>query len=130
MKKMGVRIVIVLLLAAGMIYLLVYLKGFAEYQANIKSIDITEINIEEIADGEYIGEHDAGFIYAKVCVTIKNHKIEEIKLLEHKHERGQKAESIIDKMLEQQKIDVDAVSGATNSSKVIKQACVNALGGV
>ena len=48
-------------------------------------------------------------------------------LLEHINERGEKAESIIDKIIEQQSIDVDAVTSATNSSKVIKQAVENAL---
>ncbi|WP_227835506.1 MULTISPECIES: FMN-binding protein [unclassified Clostridioides] len=33
----------------------------------------------------------------------------------------------MDKVLNKQKVDVDAVSGATNSSKVIKKAIENAL---
>lgn len=39
------------------------------------------------------------------------------------------AETIIDKIIDEQKIDVDAVSGATNSSTVIKKAVENALKG-
>ena len=35
----------------------------------------------------------------------------------------------LEKIIEEQKIDVDAVSGATNSSTVIKKAVENALKG-
>ena len=52
----------------------------------------------------------------------------DIIMLEHKQERGKAAEAVISDMLAEQKIDVDAVSGATNSSTVIKKAVENALG--
>ena len=41
--------------------------------------------------------------------------------------RGKAAEVIVDKVVATQKIDVDAVSGATNSSNVIKKAIENAV---
>jgi uncharacterized protein with FMN-binding domain len=47
--------------------------------------------------------------------------------LEHRHERGKTAEVITDSIIDEQKIDVDAISGATNSSTVIKKAVENAL---
>ena len=52
-----------------------------------------------------------------------------IDLLEHRNEKGKPAEQIIDDILKRQQIDVDEVSGATNSSKVIKKAIENAIGG-
>ena len=57
----------------------------------------------------------------------ENKEIEKIRILEHKNERGQVAETIVDQIVSEQKIDVDAISGATNSSKVIKKAVENAL---
>ena len=67
------------------------------------------------------------FIYAKVEVTVQNGEITNINILEHRHERGKTAEVIADSMVDEQKIDVDAISGATNSSTVIKKAVENAL---
>ncbi|MCI8299875.1 MAG: FMN-binding protein, partial [Lachnospiraceae bacterium] len=43
--------------------------------------------------------------------------------------RGSRAEVVVDRIIEEQKIEVDAVSGATNSSTVIKKAVENALTG-
>ena len=58
---------------------------------------------------------------------MEDHTIKEIKLLEHNNDRGASAESILDHMVEKQRTDVDAVTGATNSSKVIRKAVENAL---
>ena len=60
-------------------------------------------------------------------VEIKDHKYQDIKLLEHKNGRGKPAEIIPSKVVEAQSLNVDTVSGATMSSKVILQAIQNAL---
>ena len=54
-------------------------------------------------------------------------QIVNIEIVEHRNERGEKAEQITDRIVEQQEINVDSVSGATNSSLVIKKAVENAL---
>lgn len=69
------------------------------------------------------------FIYAKVEVTVQAGVITNIDILEHLNERGSRAEVVVDRIIEEQKIEVDAVSGATNSSTVIKKAVENALTG-
>ena len=69
------------------------------------------------------------FVYAKVEVTVQNGVIAGIDILEHKNGRGSRAEVVVDRIIEEQKIEVDAVSGATNSSTVIKKAVENALTG-
>ena len=62
-------------------------------------------------------------------VTVQNGAITNIDILEHKNGRGSSAEAVVDRIIEEQKIEVDAVSGATNSSAVIKKAVENALTG-
>ena len=59
-------------------------------------------------------------------VTVQDGVITNIDILEHKNGRGKSAEVVADRIMEEQKIDVDAVSGATNSSVVIKKAVENA----
>ena len=68
-----------------------------------------------------------GYIYAKVEVEIRDNEIVSINILEHRNERGESAEKITDDMVAEQEINTDAVSGATNSSNVIKKAVENAL---
>lgn len=126
------RIRILLILAAlviitGCIIAFNYLKDVKTYQETVKSMTFTEIDLSKIPDGIYEGECDVNYIYAKVKVTIKDSKIHQIQLIEHKNQRGTSAVGIIDAILEEQKIDVNTISGATNSSKVIKKAVENAL---
>ncbi len=105
----------------------VYLKSVADYQNAVKTTTVGEVDLSDLPDGVYVGEYDVNFIYAKVEVTVQNGKMEDISILEHKQERGKVAEAVVTKMVAEQKIDVDAVSGATNSSTVIKKAVENAL---
>lgn len=104
-----------------------YLYQVHQYQNQVKRLTYQEKELASIADGVYIGDCDVDFIYAKVEVTITDGKLSKIRLIEHRNDRGSKAEAITEEIIQQQRIDVDAVSGATNSSKVIKKAVENAL---
>ena len=128
-KKKIISVIILLLLLIGLICGAVYLKKVADYKRAVVETTFGEIDIADVSDGIYIGEYDVNFIYAKVEVTVEDGEIVSINILEHRHERGKAAEKVIEKLIEEQKIDVDAVSGATNSSTVIKKAVENALKG-
>ncbi|KPU43535.1 FMN-binding domain protein [Oxobacter pfennigii] len=107
----------------------IFLRDLNSYRQMIEGITFSKVDIGVVPDGTYNGEYDAGMIYARVSVVVKDGEITTIKLLEHKNGRGAAAEKIINEMVRMQTIDVDAVSGATNSSKVIKKAVDNALPG-
>lgn len=128
-KKKIISVIILLFSLIGLICGAVYLKNVADYKRAIGETTFDEIDIADVSDGTYIGEYDVNFIYAKVEVTVEDWEIVSINILEHRHERGKAAEKVIEKIIEEQKIDVDAVSGATNSSTVIKKAVENALKG-
>lgn len=104
-----------------------YLNSVKNYQKTVKELKIGSIDLSKISDGEYTGSCNVDFISVKVVVAVKNHKIENINLAEHKNGKGKAAEVITDKVLESQSLQVDTVSGATNSSKVILKAIENAL---
>ena len=128
-KKKIISVIILFFLLICLICGAVYLKNVADYKRAIGETTFDEIDIADVSDGIYIGEYDVNFIYAKVEVTVEDGEIVSINILEHRHERGKAAEKVIEKIIEEQKIDVDAVSGATNSSTVIKKAVENALKG-
>ncbi|MDO4491242.1 MAG: FMN-binding protein [Lachnospiraceae bacterium] len=115
------------MLIMTVVHMAVYFVDFGQYRTAVDSIQIEEVNLDEIEDGAYEGEYDAGYIYAKVRVTVKNHQITEVELLKHREERGERAEVVTGVIEKEQKLQVDTVSGATNSSKVIMKACENAL---
>ncbi len=126
-KKKILLSLILLLFLGGLVLGILYLKDVADYKQAVEEITFEEINISDVSDGVYIREYDVNFIYAKVEVTVENGEIKSVNILEHRQERGKAAESVTDKIVDEQKIDVDAIAGATNSSTVIKKAVENAL---
>jgi uncharacterized protein with FMN-binding domain len=82
----------------------------------------------QLKDGVYEGSYTGGPNKAFVKVTIENNKIIEIRIIEHWTLKGKKADLIIPvRILENQRTDVDVVSGATNSSIVIMNAVQRAI---
>jgi uncharacterized protein with FMN-binding domain len=53
--------------------------------------------------------------------------ITDIKLVMHRNWRGEPAEAVIERIVEEQSTDVDVVTGATMSSRVIMNAVEDAL---
>ena len=102
-------------------------SSFSKYQKAISTITIENVQLSQVADGTYEGEYDAGYIYAKVAVTVDNGKLSDVVILEHRKERGAPAEKITEDIVSKQTLLVDAVSGATNSSEVLLKATENAL---
>jgi len=82
------------------------------------------------ADGVYRGSYDVSGtpVKATLDVTVQNHKIVKIGIVQHICSPiGKKAEKIINEIVEAQNLDVDTISGATASSKAIIKAVEDAL---
>lgn len=125
-KRMIIVITLCVIIIGGA-FGIKYLIDVKKYKDAMAKTQIKDIDISNKPDGKYTGEYNVNFISAKVVVSIKDKKIENITLVEHKNERGKAAEKILDKVKEKNSIKVDAVSGATNSSKVILKAIEKAL---
>lgn len=125
-RKKIVMILIMLFLLLALFFGTAYIDRVGEYKRAVKETTIEEVNI---SDGVYIGKYDVNFIYAKVEVDVSGGKIIDVRILEHRQERGKAAEAVANEIVDEQRIDVDTVSGATNSSIVIKKAVEVALKG-
>ncbi|MBU4445366.1 FMN-binding protein [bacterium] len=93
----------------------------------IDSITIKDVNLEKVKDGTYNGEYKFFPVKVVVSIEVKNHQITEIKITKHRTGEGEKAEVIIEDVIRAQSLVVDAISGATLSSKCILKAIENAL---
>lgn len=93
----------------------------------LKYLQIEEVDLSTIKDGSYSGEYSALPVSAKVKVTVEGHQITDIELVEHVNGQGSGAEIIPATVVEKQTLQIDTVSGATYSSKVILKAIENAL---
>lgn len=94
-----------------------------------KDLSFSTPDLSAIADGLYRGSCDGGIVKATVDVRMASSRFEEVLIVSHDCGKGKPAEAIVDRVVEEQRLEVDAVSGATYSSKVILKAIENALTG-
>ncbi|WP_086347557.1 FMN-binding protein [Candidatus Enterococcus clewellii] len=126
-KKKMIYWIVGLVVVASLIFGGNYLYRMQKYKTIVAAIEIAPVDLTQISDGVYTGQFDAVLVGAKTKVTVKSNQITAVELMEHKTELGAKAEKIVDSVVSQQSVQVDAVSGATNSSKVILKSIEKAL---
>lgn len=125
MKKviLGVVIFTAVVIAAGSIVVSNLEKNLDE----LTTMEIKDVDLSEVKDGTFTGYYQVLPVDAKVEVTVENHVIKNIKLVEHGNGKGQAAEVIPQMVVEAQSLEVESVSGATYSSRVILKAIEKAL---
>jgi len=104
-----------------------FYRGVGRKYDAVQDIPIAEVSLENVADGTYEGEYLFETIYAKVRVIVRDKEIKKVSLEAYESEKGDDAKSIVNSIVEKQRVNVDDVSGATDSSRVIKLAVLNAL---
>lgn len=118
-KFIAIAIIVVFIL---MITAFFYIKSMKLPEIEIKSVDL-----KKVSDGSYTGEYKAGPVLAIVSVNVKNNKISDVRIVKHECGLGKKAEKITNEIQKSQSLNVDVISGATLSSKVILKAAETAL---
>jgi uncharacterized protein with FMN-binding domain len=94
---------------------------------DVRKLVVADVTPMAVRDGTFQGEQDNGLVAAKVEVVVKDGAITAIRVLKHRHGPGHGADAIIDRVIAAQSLRVDAVSGATFSSKVMLKAIETAF---
>jgi uncharacterized protein with FMN-binding domain len=90
--------------------------------------EIRNIDFRTLRDGEYEGYYNySNMADAKVHVTVVGGRVTSIQLLKHFHFPFISGAKVVERIIQDQSLDVDAVTGATGSSIVIKKAVELAL---
>lgn len=98
-----------------------------DYQNNVQNLTITNVNPNTVQDGVYRGFAELTYVGVQTEVVVSNGVILDVTLLQHRQKRGEPAEVLIDQVVEGQTLELDIVSGATASSKLILKSIENAL---
>ncbi|MCP4351441.1 MAG: FMN-binding protein [Desulfobacterales bacterium] len=110
--------------------LLIGLSSCAQHK-KIRQMPIKDADLFSIKDGKYKGSFTygkgEGFTY-EVLTTVKNKRIADIEILKNRDTKhAKKAEQVIERIKQKQTPNVDAVSGATTTSKAFMKAVENSL---
>lgn len=93
------------------------------------ALEINATDLNRLEDGTYMGEYKGGRWSNQVAVTIMDHKITEVLVTDDMMlSKAEVTEELIDRVIEKQTAVVDAVAGATVTSKAYLKSIENALG--
>ncbi|GAB4306926.1 FMN-binding protein [Pseudothermotoga elfii] len=124
-----VIMVIVCVLISATLFVLIFNRGMNQ----IKKIEIKDIDLSQIKDGEYLGQYASGRWHYMVRVIVSGGEIKNIEILNEKsgfigmNAYKQLNDEVISRVLKNQSLKIDAVTGATVSTKALLKALENAL---
>ncbi|MDD3498729.1 MAG: FMN-binding protein [Candidatus Moranbacteria bacterium] len=94
----------------------------------VRSMQIDSVDFSTLKNGNHRGDFRYGDFTYTVEVFVCNSQIKAINVLENRNSKyARMAEGVTEKVLRQQRNDVDVVSGATTTSKALLKAIENAL---
>lgn len=121
-------VVMICILVFATLFMLIFNRGMNQ----IKKIEIKDIDLSQIKDGEYLGQYANGRWQYVVRVIVSGGKIKSIEILNEKSgfvENMYKKvnDEVISRVLKNQSLKVDVVTGATVNTKALLKALENAL---
>lgn len=113
---------------ASLVVLIIMMSSiFIIFQWQYRSINYTNIDMADVADGIYRGKADTLLLKVEVDVEVEDHKIKNIEFIEHVTTYEEVGEHIVNKIIEENSYQIDVVTSATASTKVITSAVNKAL---
>lgn len=117
----AIILVLAVIASGGMIFLM---RGMDE----VRELNINDVDLTLLPDGVYRGEFEGYRWSNSVEVTIENHAISDIQPVDQQDfSLDLHINELIGRILEEQTLAVDTVSGATVSSKAFLKAVEDAL---
>lgn len=126
-KRYIVLLAVVVIIVISIFVFRSFVRQAEEGLDQLSSLTIDTPDLQSIPDGTYEGSYEAFPVKVVAQVQIQNQKIANVELLEHRNGQGKPAEALTSRIVEQQSVELDVVSGATYSSMVILKAVELAL---
>lgn len=122
-SKTRVRIAVGALVALGLSFAVFNYLTLRRY----RTMAIPRVAITALADGTYEGGARCGFDY-RVAVDVDRGKVTAIRTLRNRDSHyAQFAEGVLTRIVQTQRVPVDAITGATTTSRCLMKAVANAL---
>ncbi len=122
LKIIGLIFLLFIIVASSSMFYLT--KGLEE----VLNVGINPVDLSGIEDGVYSGSYDLGRWANELKVTVENHKITDIQIEEDvKFAQPEVSSQLFQRVIKEQNTTVDAISGATVTSKAYLKSIENAL---
>lgn len=130
MKKKRRGCLIALIVFGAVVVVLVGIMAAAAFpgMGYVRHMTIAPVDLSKVPDGSYQGSFHRGRFQFAVAVTVKGNRIEAIDMTD-KAKATAITRAIAVAIIQKQSVAIDAVSGASLSTKAFAAAVGNALGG-
>lgn len=88
------------------------------------TLPFTNTKVEQVADGTYEAKTYTSFLHLQVQVSVKDHKLTDIKIVENSGSKGQFLDEMVPRMIAENKVVVDLVKKDQLAS-VVLISCVD-----
>jgi uncharacterized protein with FMN-binding domain len=129
MKKKKVLTALVIIVGLLIIAVVFFKFRYDKMVRTINAQTIEYVDLNEIDDGIYSGGYGDFLVSVSLDVTVSGGRITDIRITDQRSGPGYEALETIDRIMEAQSPVVDAVSGATGSSRCIMISVYRALTG-
>ncbi len=93
----------------------------------VRKMTVNPVDLSKIDDGMYVGSFKKGRFSYSVEVVVKDHRIQEAKATDPKQVTSPIITQIFARIVQDQSVRVDTVSGASLTTKAVSKAAENAL---
>ncbi len=129
MKKKEVLTALVVIVGMLIIAVVFFKFRYDKMVRTINAQTIEHVDLSEIDDGIYSGSYGDFLVSVSLDVTVSGGRITDIRITDQQSGPGYEALETVDRIMEAQSPVVDAVSGATGSSRCIMISVARALTG-
>ena len=99
----------------------------SSYDKKMKALTVADIDFSKIGDGIYNGSYETAVGSAEVSVTIADGILRDINIVSVEEGKEELSRTVANRVLKKQSLQVDAVSGASGSTKGLRKAIEEAL---
>ena len=93
----------------------------------VRRMTVNPVDLSKIADGVYVGSFKKGRFSYSVEVAVRDHRIQAVKATDPRRATNLIIEQIFARIVQDQSVRVDTVSGASLTTKAVSKAAENAL---
>ena len=131
MKKRYIALIVIAVIVVAVFAIVMGVSAWLTRGLDeMAQMQINNVDLNSLSDGTYRGSFRGYRWSNSVEVVIESNRIADIRITEkHRFHREELIQELTSRVIDEQSIDVDTVSGATVSSKAFLKAIENALSG-
>lgn len=131
MKKRYIALIVIAVIVVAVFAIVMGVSAWLTRGLDeMAQMQINNVDLNSLSDGTYRGSFRGYRWSNSVEVVIESNRIADIRITEkHRFHREELIQELTSRIIDEQSIDVDTVSGATVSSKAFLKAIENALSG-